>query len=148
MALLALEEEDIEGARVLDVGTGSGILALAAAALGAKTAVAFDVDGDAVFVARENVARHAFGRRVLLAAAPPPAVSGNFDVVVVNMLPEEMLPARREIRGRVASGGRLIVSGVPADREAEVASRVRAKRWALVSRRAEKEWACFTLRRA
>jgi len=148
LALLALEEEDLDGARVLDVGTGSGILALAAAALGAERAVAFDLDGDAVFVARENIARHGFGRRVLLAAAPPSAVAGNFDVVVANMLPEEMLPARREIRGRVASGGRLIVSGIPADRASEVASRVRAKRWALVSRRAEEDWACFTLRRA
>ena len=148
LALLALEEEEVAGASVLDVGTGSGVLALAAASLGARRAVGFDSDPEAVFVARENVARHAFGARVALAAADAASLRGTFDVVIANMLPEELLPLASDIRARVAARGTWIVSGIPAEREAEVGRRLRGRQWALASHRAEENWSCLTLSRA
>jgi ribosomal protein L11 methyltransferase len=148
LALLALEDEALSGVRLLDVGTGSGVLALAAVGLGAERAFGYDADLDAVLVARENLRRHAWGGRIALAAAPPRAVAGVFEVVVANLLPEEILPARSEILAAVAPRGRLIVSGIPLLRETELVERLRGRRWSLVSRRAEEEWACFTLRRA
>jgi ribosomal protein L11 methyltransferase len=148
LALLALEEERLEGRRVLDAGTGSGILALAAVALGAPSAVAYDTDGEAVFVARENVRRHSFGRHVSLFAGPTEALSGAFPVVVANLLPEELLAVRKALLERVAPGGRLILSGIPARREAEIAARIRSRRWRLGGRRTDNEWACLTLERA
>ncbi len=147
LALLALEEEPLEGRSVLDVGTGSGVLALAAAALGARRAIAFDSDPEAVFVARENLGLHSFGRRVSLAACTAAAVAGSFPLVVANLSPEELLPMRSNIFARVASRGRLIVSGIPSDRESELLPKLRARRWTLAGCRRENEWTCVTLER-
>lgn len=147
LALLALEEEPLEGRSVLDVGTGSGILALAAAALGARRAVGLDSDSQAVFVARENLRLHPFGSRVALAAAEPAALSGTFSPVVANLLPEELLPMRASVLARVGPRGRLIVSGIPAEREAGVLTKLRAPRWSLTGCRRENGWTCVTLER-
>jgi ribosomal protein L11 methyltransferase len=147
LAMLALEEEDPAGREVLDVGTGSGILALAAAALGASRSVGLDVDADAVFVARENVARHPFGARVALYAGPLAAVRGAFDLVVANMIAEEILPEAGAILSRAGAGGRVILSGVTLDRERNVLARVRRGRWKLAARRTEGEWVSLCLTR-
>jgi len=148
LALLALEEDPPAGRSVLDVGTGSGVLALAAAALGARHAVGLDCDSDAVFVASENLRRHPFGERVALAAGTVDAVEGRFDVVLANLLPEEFLPQRRAILARVKPGGRLVISGIPRDREEEMLARVRSKRWRLAAKRSENAWTSLCLERA
>jgi ribosomal protein L11 methyltransferase len=148
LALLAIEEEDLEGRTLLDVGTGSGVLALAAAGLGARWAVGLDTDAEAVFVARENLQRHAFGNRVHLYAGPLAACRGEFDFVIANMLAEELLPEARRLLARAGPGGRVIVSGLTRHREAAVLESLRAGRWKLAGRRAEKEWTCLCLSRA
>ena len=147
LLLEALEEESLGGLAVLDVGTGSGVLALAAVALGAEAAVAIDADPDAVFVARENLRRHAFGRRVRLLAARVEAVGGSFDLVLANLLPEEFLPERQSVLSRVAARGRLLLSGIPQGRESGLLTRLRSKRWRLASRRAAGQWGCICLER-
>ncbi len=147
LAILALEEEPLEGRRLLDVGTGSGILALAAVALGARCAIGVDCDSQAVFVARENLLLHPFGSRVLLTASAPAALSGTFSPVVANLLPEELLPMRASVLARVAPRGRLIVSGIPSDREGEVLPKLRGPRWSLAGCRRENGWTCVTLER-
>ena len=148
LALLALEEEDLEGRTFLDVGTGSGVLALAAAAFGARSAVGLDTDAEAVFVARENVRRHAFGSRVRLYAGPLSACSGEFDVVAANMLADEILPEARRILARAGRRGKVLLSGVTRDRERALLGKMRTGRWKLASRRSENEWACLCLARA
>jgi ribosomal protein L11 methyltransferase len=148
LALLALEDEDLAGRTVLDVGTGSGVLALAAAALGASRAFGYDTDLEAVFVARENARRHPFGGRTGFMAAPPSAVQGRFPVVVANLLPDEFFSIRTDVVARVAPGGRLLLSGIPREREAEVVDAVRSRRFALAGRRFENEWSSLCLERA
>ncbi|HEY2796679.1 MAG TPA: 50S ribosomal protein L11 methyltransferase [Thermoanaerobaculia bacterium] len=148
LALEALEDETLEGRTVLDVGTGSGILALAAAALGARMAVGFDVDADAVFVARENCARHLFGARVRLFAGPPAACSGEFDLIVANLLADELLPESRRLLARAGRRGRVVLSGITREREPGVLTRLRTGRWKLVGRRTDGEWSCLCLSRA
>ncbi|MEO8430616.1 MAG: 50S ribosomal protein L11 methyltransferase [Acidobacteriota bacterium] len=148
LALVALEEELTGGESVLDVGTGSGVLALAAAALGASEAFGYDTDFDAVLVARENVRRHSFGKLVRLAAAEASAVGGRFGIVVANLLPEEFFGIRAEVLPRVAAGGKLILSGIPLDREAEVVASVRSRKFTLAGRRIENDWTSVCLRRA
>ena len=148
LALLALEDEVHSGDSVLDAGTGSGVLALAAVALGARRGIGFDVDADAVFVARENVRRHDFGGRVALFAGGIDAATGTFDVVAANMLPEEFLPILTALARRLAPCGRLILSGVPAEREAEVLERARRRRLRLAARHRENDWSCLCLCRA
>ena len=147
LALLCLEEDPPGGLDVCDVGTGSGVLALAAAALGARQAFAFDTDAEAAFVARENLRRHPFAARVLLFAGPAEAIARAFPLVVANLLPEEFLRARGAILGRVAPGGRLILSGIPAERETDLLARLRSRRWGLSGRRAEGDWVCLCLAR-
>ena len=147
LALLALEEEDLVGKDVLDAGTGSGVLALAAAALGARRAVGYDTDSEAVFVALENVRRHSFGVCVALLAASSEAIRGTFGVVIANLLPEELMPMRAHLAARVARGGHLIVSGIPEESEEEVLTKLRGRRWALAGRRSENGWVCVCLER-
>ena len=148
LALAALEEQELDGKTVLDVGTGSGVLALAAAGLGARLAVGCDIDADAVFVARQNVGRHDFGDRVRLYAGPASALGSEFDVVVSNMLPEEIRPLVPDLKRLVTRGGQWVVSGVPAENERDVAGRIVSKRYALDARRQENEWLCLVVRRA
>ena len=148
LALLALEEEELDGRAVLDVGTGSGVLALAAAALGARAAVGLDTDAEAVFVARENLGRHPFGSKVRLYAGPLAAASGAFDLVVANMLADEILPEMPRLQARAAGSGRILLSGLTREREKDVLGKLRGRRWKLAGRRAEKEWVCLCLARA
>jgi ribosomal protein L11 methyltransferase len=148
LALLALEDEALEGRTVLDVGTGSGVLALAAVGLGARRAVGLDTDADAVFVARGNLAQHSFGDRVRLYAGPLAACAGKFDLVVVNMLAEEILPEARRLLARAAVRGRVLLSGVTRDREPAVLAKMRTGRWKLAGRRTEDEWISLCLARA
>jgi ribosomal protein L11 methyltransferase len=148
LALLALEDDPPAGASVLDVGTGSAILALAAAALGAEKAVGYDTDLDAVLVARENLRRHEWGSRVRLVAGAASSIAGTFPVVVANLLPDELFAIRREVAASVAPGGRLVLSGIPSEREAEVLSRMRSKRFSLAGRRRENDWSGLWLERA
>jgi ribosomal protein L11 methylase PrmA len=84
---------------------------------------------------------------VALAACRPEALAGAFPFVVANLLPEELLPMRTIVCARVASKGRLIVSGIPAEREREVVSRLRSSRWAMAACRRENGWTCVTLER-
>jgi ribosomal protein L11 methyltransferase len=147
LALVALEEERLDSVDVLDVGTGSAILALAAVALGARRAFGFDSDPEAIFVARDNLVLHPFGARVLLAACTVAAISGSFPVVVANLLPEELLPMKAAILARVGARGRLLVSGIPSEREEEVVSTLKPRRWTLGGCRRENGWTCVTLER-
>jgi ribosomal protein L11 methyltransferase len=148
LALEALEEEILDGRSVLDVGTGSGILALAAAGLGAERAVGLDVDAEAVFVARENAHRHAFGTRVRLYAGSLAACGGRFDLVVANMLAGEILPEARGLQARAGRKGRLLLSGVTRSDESAVLAKIRTGRWKLAGRRSDDPWVSLCLERA
>ncbi|HEY3204414.1 MAG TPA: 50S ribosomal protein L11 methyltransferase [Thermoanaerobaculia bacterium] len=147
LALIALEEEALEGRSLLDAGTGSAVLALAGAALGARLAVGLDTDADAIFVARENIRRHSFGIRVRLFAGPLSACAGHFDLIVANMLPDEILSETRRLFARASRRGRVILSGVTRNRERDVLAKTRTARWKLAGRRTDKEWICLSLAR-
>jgi ribosomal protein L11 methyltransferase len=148
LALLSLQSDPPVGADVLDVGTGSGVLALACAALGARRAIGLDTDSEAVFVARRNRAFHPFGSRVSFLAGPVESVDGVFDLVVANMLPGELASVRAAMMRRVAPSGRLTLSGIPTDQERGTLARFRSSRWRLSARRTEGEWVCVSLERA
>jgi ribosomal protein L11 methyltransferase len=95
----------------LDVGTGSGVLAMALARLGVPRVVAFDLDAGVLPLARENLARNGAGA-VLLAAGTVGAVRGRFDLVVANLLADALIDEASALAATVAPGGRLIVSGI------------------------------------
>lgn len=110
--------------RVLDVGTGSGVLALAAVALGADRAVGFDLDPVAIEAAREAVAHNrstleggggkdpAGRSRVHFFVGPIEAVRGRYPLVLANLLKREMLPIATRLAGVLEKRGRLVLAGL------------------------------------
>ncbi|MEP0773419.1 MAG: 50S ribosomal protein L11 methyltransferase [Acidobacteriota bacterium] len=127
LVLQCLEQMSLAGRSVLDVGTGSSILALAAAALGARPVVGFDIDLEAVFVARQTVREQPTRPSVALFAGPVEALgaAARFDVVLANLLPAQLDPILPELIGHLGGGGELVVSGLLASQrtvsEAELA---------------------------
>jgi ribosomal protein L11 methylase PrmA len=124
LALLdGLGAEALRGARVLDVGTGSGVLALAALRLGAERAVAFDLDPVAVREARANAARNGLAGRAQLFAGPITALRAPpFDLALANLLRRELLPIARALADALRPGGRALLAGLLAGEREEVCS--------------------------
>lgn len=98
--------------RVLDVGTGSGVLALAALGLGVPHAVAIDIDAEAVRLAAENARLNDLHARIHLVRGRPEAVSGSWPLVVANVLAAPLIEMAPTLTRRVGRGGRLILSGI------------------------------------
>jgi ribosomal protein L11 methyltransferase len=102
----------LAGARVLDVGTGSGILALVAAALGARAVRAIDIDADAIEVARENIRRNGELLRVQADAAPLASLTESYDIVVANIEAGTIVSMAPALTLRLVMGGLLFLSGI------------------------------------
>ncbi len=117
-----LEEVVRPGDRVLDVGTGSGILALAAAGLGAGEVVAVDVDPTAVDTARANVAANGRAEliRVMVGSVDQAPAGATYDVVVANIIARVLVELTPQLAARLAAGGTVIAAGIIADRASEV----------------------------
>jgi ribosomal protein L11 methyltransferase len=152
LCLLGLESHLRSGDRVLDLGTGSGILAIAAAKLGASEVLALDIDPMAVASARENVQRNGVSGVVdviqgSLAEAKTRRGSG-FDLVVVNILAEVILQLLEEgLVEAVCPHGRLIVGGIIATRVPEVLREMTCQGLEIVGQRQEEDWFTYVARR-
>jgi ribosomal protein L11 methyltransferase len=120
LVLLMMEDLAVAGQRVLDVGTGSGILALAARALGARWVVGFDIDADAVCIARQTVAEQPQRLPVALFAGSSSALRHGpaFDLILANLIPVEAEPLFADLRALLAPGGLILLSGLMADQRA------------------------------
>lgn len=149
--LIYLQKHVFPGAVVLDVGTGSGVLAIAAALLGAARVVAIDHDPVACRAARDNLARNpGVGGRVavvcgdaaaLLAGSGRGPAYGFFDLVVANLSTQLIADLAGLLRGVVRPGGRLVLSGVSDERApVEVFPALAAAGLAIVGRSYERGW--------
>ncbi|HSF44200.1 MAG TPA: 50S ribosomal protein L11 methyltransferase [Thermoanaerobaculia bacterium] len=143
LALELLEEMDVHGLRVLDVGTGTGVLSFAALLFGARSAVGFDVDPASPFHARDN------GR---LNGLPFPLFAGRlaalrerplFDLALVNVVPEQILPEMPDLVSLLRPGAGMILSGILADRGREVLDCLRGLGFVEAGRREAGEWVAF-----
>jgi ribosomal protein L11 methyltransferase len=105
---------------MLDVGTGSGILALTALMLGVPQAVGLDIDADTLKVAAENARLNDLANRLQLVLGGPNVVDGNWPLVVANVLAGPLIEMAPVLVRRVGKGGRLILSGIPWSLESEV----------------------------
>ena len=123
LCLAALQTLDLTGKTVLDVGTGSGVLAIAAARLGAREALGIDVDADAVASARENLEVNAQAQHVEFEAMDVrQAALRQADVVLANLTGAALIQLRHLLTSTVAAGGSLILSGILAHERDEVLS--------------------------
>ncbi len=120
LCLQWLAATPLAGARVLDYGCGSGILAIAAAKLGAREVTGTDIDAQALVASRENAVRNAVTARFVGPDALPPAAQ--YDIVVANILANPLMVLAPALAQRVRPGGAIVLSGVLAVQATEVAA--------------------------
>jgi ribosomal protein L11 methyltransferase len=146
LCLAALQQVSLGGARVLDVGTGSGVLAIAAGVVGATYALGIDDDPDAVQAARENVALNAALTVEIRVADLRTLADDRFDLVLANLTGGLLIETSARLREFVAPSGVLVVSGFMQHEEADVVAAF--PDFAVKRRSQEDEWVCATLQRA
>jgi ribosomal protein L11 methyltransferase len=138
--------------KVLDIGTGSGVLSIAALKAGATSALATDIDGESVRVARENGRNNRMGRNLrflhavganhaaIRAAAP-------YDLVMANILARPLVGLAPDIALLVRPGGRIILSGLLAHQEPQVKAAYAGRGLRLVERRRINGWSTLVYER-
>jgi ribosomal protein L11 methyltransferase len=137
----------LDGARVLDVGCGSGILAIAAVRLGASRAVGVDTDPIAVEATHANARRNALARRITARDGSLPSGDPPFDVVLANLIAGVLIPLAPALCDELRPGGVLLASGIFVDREAAVVAAFDGVGLAIEGRSAEGEWVALEARR-
>jgi len=148
MCLRELELLVRGGMRVFDVGTGSGVLAIAAAKLGAGQVVAMDYDGTAVKFAEENIQRNgldgiiSLGQGDLLAG-----FEGKADLICANLIADLVIRLVPQLDGHLAEGGRLLASGIITERLADVTAAVTAAGFTVMRAVEEQGWAALVIGR-
>ncbi len=125
---------------LLDVGTGTGILAIAAALLGCDPIVALDSDPEAIQVARENFELNGVSRRIALQVGTVEAVAGNYDIVLANIQAVPLIEMASQLADRLARSGRIVLSGILLEQAAMVQSACEAQDMKLLARREAGEW--------
>jgi ribosomal protein L11 methyltransferase len=147
---LVLLEEALDarpGARVLDIGTGTGILAIAAIKLGAAEALAIDVDPDAVAAARKNAAANGCEERISVEPRAPGELPAwtRWPVVVANLLAQSHLALPPTYARLVEPGGALILGGILADEDARLVAALTSARFVLARALSLEGWSSLLL---
>ncbi len=124
LCLRWLDSADLSTARVLDVGCGSGVLAIAALLLGAGDATALDIDHQAITATRRNATANGVADR-LTTGMSTDALSGKFDVVVANILAKPLIDLAPVLARHCRPGGQLVLSGILAEQADAVSNAYR-----------------------
>jgi len=145
LCLILLQQLELRRARVLDIGTGSGVLALAAWKLGAADVVAVDNDQDALDNARENIARNGAAAAIDIIRDDLETLRiQRADVVLANLTGAVLVRYAEDLQGIVVKGGYLIVSGFAPDDMAVIARAL--DRMKVIAEKHEGDWAALTLK--
>jgi ribosomal protein L11 methyltransferase len=146
LCLRALEREVRPGCSLLDLGTGSAILALAAAKLGARRVLGLEIEPVAVRVAAENVRRNRLRRIIeIREGSLPVEPAERFDLVVANISFRVLSELQGLIRASLAPGGRALLSGVLERDAPALLAQLEAHGWERQAAVYEAEWALLTL---
>jgi ribosomal protein L11 methyltransferase len=137
----------LEGARVLDVGCGSGILAIAAVRLGAASALGLDIDPIAIEATDANARRNRVRRRIRTRVGSLPSGERPVALVLANLIAGALIPLAPLLRAELRPGGTLLASGIFVDREAEVAEAFVEAGLLVAARLAEGDWVALEARR-
>ncbi len=135
-----LEEEAALAASVLDVGCGTGVLAIIAARLGARRVVGVDIDRDSVRVAAENARANDLTEHLAFTTSPLPEIEGAFGLILANLTASVLYRLMAAITSKAAPGCRLIISGLQGRQGDEAAELAASYGWRLEKRRALGKW--------
>ena len=132
---------------LLDVGTGSGILALGAAALGCPKILANDIDPVACQVARDNAQKNGLADRIEISELPLERLTGSFELVVANILAEENVRLKNELLRHLSGRGWLVLSGILREKERLVRNGFAELPLESFPTRYRDDWCCLVYRR-
>lgn len=147
LCIRALEDLVRPGMTVFDVGTGSGVLAIVAAKLGAKRVEAVDFDPVAVRVARENVRQNGAEDVVRTERSDLlKSVAGKADLIIANIIADIIVRLFGEVKGSLAAGGTMLLSGIIEDRLPDVVEAAAQHGFAVEKIEQEKGWAAVIVK--
>jgi len=132
---------------VLDIGTGTGILGIAAARLGAERILAVDTDPIAVEVAAKNAALNNVSGAFRAEGTALAAIAGQFDLVLANLIAEILVDLAPDLVARCAPGGHLVLSGILAEKCAWIVGEFSQHGAAVAEQATDGQWAALLLRR-
>ena len=150
LSVLALEEEIKGGAAVLDVGTGSGVLAIAAVLLGASRVDAVDIEPVAVRSTRENADRNGVGEQIRVeqgSVGSGEPFSGQYDLVLANIIARILVELASGLAAAVAPRGSLVLSGIIESREPAVRRAFEAEGLTFQRRSQIEDWVALVYQR-
>lgn len=130
---------------VLDVGCGTGVLALAALLWGAPRALGIDLDADALEAAHKNAALNNLADRLGLSADPLGQVPGQYPLALANITALDLMDLAPQLKAHLAPGGELILAGVLAIQADEVLAAFQRQGLSLIERRDQGEWSSLVL---
>ncbi len=133
--------------RILDVGTGSGILAMAGAALGAEEVIACDIDSQACQVATANIQQNQLARQISVTDQALDEIPGQFDLVLANILAAENIRLAAQLVERLTLQGRLVLSGILIEQEQQVLDGFAGFPLTLLATSHRDEWTCIVYQR-
>lgn len=143
MCILALEKYITPNSTVFDIGTGSGILAIAAAKMKAKKVIGVDLDPVAVDSAKENVAYNNLDNIEILEGNLMDVVQGKADIVVANIIAEVICILIEDVKKSLSEGGYFISSGIIKERRDMVVEKLQSVGFRIVEEFTEGEWVCL-----
>jgi ribosomal protein L11 methyltransferase len=144
LSLQLLEKVIKGGEKVADVGTGSGILAIATAKLGASRVLAIDVDMKAVEIAKENSQNNSVGNKIdVICGDLVTVVKGKFDVLIANILTNILLPMIPYANSYLNYDGYFILSGIMENEAFEIDESLRSEGFSILETPQHEEWVAF-----
>jgi len=152
MCIMAIEDILLKDSRreeydILDVGTGTGILAICAAKLGARMVTGIDIDPKAVEIARTNIGINRVENRVEIINRDIAQFSGSFDLIVANLISGALIKLHSQLISLTKPGGHIIASGITEQDAKDVEMTFCNGETVLHETKRENEWVCFTFKR-
>lgn len=136
------------GSAVLDVGTGSGILLIAALKMGFSQGTGLDVDPCAVMEAKENIALNGLDGRVEVSAKPAEEITSNYDLILANLRLPTLVRLAPFLRTRTKDRGHMVLSGIRTEEMSEVSSMLdNDASWNVVWRRMINGWGAVAIKK-
>ena len=146
MCMEYLEEIITPQAEVFDVGTGSGILSIAAAKLGAKSIVAVDIDANAVRIAKENIAENGLSEVIAVKEGDLlHGTEGKADVIIANIIADIIIMLLPDVAQKLKADGKFLASGIIEEREDDIKQAAAASGLKVISTRHKGGWVAMLM---